>query len=195
VTITHTKEVDMDERPSWSRRAFIALGAIASAATTVGSARRAAAHNLPPGEFGSAGYDRALLVDSGYRAVFQSPNIEASVQPPNTKRLDHLLLLQIKNWLNGFQFSYKARPDDLHVVSATYASANLLTYSDYVWQKYKLGEKYKITDPETGAPAVRNLFWASRFGPNATKEMDHPQSAWQDTGIEALQKRGVVFLT
>ena len=117
------------------------------------------------------------------------------MQPPNTKRLDHLLLLQVKNWLNAFQFSYKARPDDLHVVVATYASANLLTYGDGVWQKYRLGEKYTIVDPETGAPAVRNLFWHSRLGPSASSDADNPQSGWQDAGIEALQKRGVVFLT
>ena len=184
-----------DDQPSLSRRVFLVLGAVAGAAASAGQPRRVAAHSLPAGEFGSAGYDRALLADSGYRAVFQSPNIEAAVEPPNTKRLDHLLLLQVKNWLNGFQFSYKARPEDLHVVVATYASANLLTYGDAVWQKYRLGEKYKITDPETGAPAVRNLFWHSRFGPSASTDPDQPQSVWQDPGIEALQKRGVVFLT
>ena len=179
----------------WSRRAFLTLGAVASAAVSAARARPAAAHNLPSGQFGSATYDRALLADSGYRAVFQSPHVEAAVPPPNTKRLDHLLLLQTKNWLNGFQFSYKARPEELHVVVATYASANLLTYGDAVWQKYRLGEKYRITDPETGAPAVRNLFWPSRFGPSASTDPDHPESIWQDAGIEALQKRGAVFLT
>ena len=184
-----------EDRLTWSRRAFLVLGAVASGAASLGQSRRAAAHNLPSADFGSAGYDRALGADSGHRAVFQSPNVEASLQPPNTKRLDHLLLLQIKNWLNAFQFSYKARPEELHVVVATYASANLLSYGDAVWDKYRLGEKYKVTDPETGAPAGRNLFWRSRFGPGASTDPDTPQSVWQDSGIEALQKRGVVFLT
>lgn len=181
--------------PWWSRRAFLALGALAGAAASAAKPRAASAHNLPPGQFGSTAYDRALLADSGYRAVFQSPNIEAAVQPPNSKRLDHLLAVQVKNWLNGFQFSYKARPDELHVVVATYASANLLTYGDAVWQKYRLGEKYKVTDPETGAPAVRNVFWHSRFGARASTDPDAPDGVWQDTGIEALQRRGVLFLT
>src|SRR2546427_9921930 len=101
-----------EDRPTWSRRAFLVLGTVASGVASVGRARRAAAHNSPSGDFGSAGYDRAFGAESGYRAVFQSPHVEATLQPPNTKRLDHLLLLQVKNWLNAFQFSYKARPED-----------------------------------------------------------------------------------
>ena len=111
------------------------------------------------------------------------------------KHLDHLLLAQAKNWLNAFQFSYKVPPTDLHIVVATYASANLLTYHDSLWQKYRLGEKYNVIDPETNAPAVRNVFWPSRFGASASNDPDNPQSLYQDTGIEALQKRGLVFLT
>jgi hypothetical protein len=29
----------------------------------------------------------------------------------------------------------------------------------------------------------------------AGTEADNPQSVWQDTGVEALQKRGALFLT
>jgi len=78
---------------------------------------------------------------------------------------------------------------------ATYASANLLTYGDKVWQKYKLGEKYSVIDPATGVPATRNVFWASRFGSAASTDPNDPKSIYQDVGIEALQKRGVLFLT
>lgn len=127
------------------------------------------------------------------KGVFQSPNVEAAV--PAGKTLNHLLLVQLKNWLNGFQFSYQMKPEDLHTVVATYASANLLTYNDAMWERYHLGEKYNIIDPATDAPAIRNPFWPSRFDPNNTGTPNDPQSFYQDTGIEALQKRGVVFLT
>lgn len=177
----------------WNRRAFLGVGAALGAAAGLGRTRRASAHNLARGQFGGPSYDRALTADTGYRAVFQSPNLEASVRMGNT--LNHLLLIQLKNWLNGFQFSYGVRPEDLHTVVATYASANLFTYNDSVWQKYRLGEKYGVVDPATGAPAVRNLFWPSRFGAGASTEPDSPQGVWQDTGIEALQKRGALFLT
>jgi hypothetical protein len=184
---------EQPESARWNRRGFLGLGAALATAMGFGRPRSASGHNLPPGEFGGVPYDRAIAADTGYKAVFQSPNIESTLKVGNT--LNHLLLVQVKNWLNGFQFSYRVRPEDLHVVVATYASANLLTYGDGVWQKYKLGEKYNIVDPATNAPAVKNLFWPSRFGEGASGDPDSPQSAYQDTGIQALQRRGVAFLT
>jgi hypothetical protein len=181
---------DTPDPQRWNRRGFLGLGAVLA---SWGWARPASAHNLPPGQYGALAYDRVLGADGGYRAVFQSPNIEASVKVGD--QLEHLLLLQIKNWLNGFQFSYKARPEDLHVVTATYASANLLSYGDVVWKKYRLGEKYNVIDPVTGVAAVRNVFWPSRFGPGAAAEPDNPKGMYNDAGIEALQRRGVMFLT
>ena len=38
------------------------------------------------------------------------------------------------------------------------AGAVAMAVNDAVWAKYKLGESLKITDPATGAPAVKNLF-------------------------------------
>jgi hypothetical protein len=50
-------------------------------------------------------------------------------------------------------------------------------------------------DPKTSQPAVRNPFWASRHGSGASTDPDNPKSAYRDNGIEALQRRGVLFLT
>jgi hypothetical protein len=175
------------------RRAFLGWGAALASTLGLLGTRTADAHSLPPGTFESPAYRRALAAETGERAVFQSPHIEASVRAGD--HLEHLLLAQANNWLNGFQFSYNARPEDLHLVSATYASANLLTYNDAVWQKYRLGEKYGVVDPKTGQPAVSNPFWPSRNGPGASPDPDHPKSRYRDNGIEALQRRGVLFLT
>jgi hypothetical protein len=182
----------MSDTPTLKRRSFLRFTALVSAGLGVIGRRQAEAHNLPSGQYGSPAYDKAASVDMGYRAVFQSPHVEATARLGNN--LEHLLLLQIKNWLNGFQFSYKTRPEDIHVISATYASANLLTYNDSMWQKYRFGEKYGVTDPKTNAAAVRNPFWPSRF-PNGSTDPDQPESIYQDSGIEALQRRGVLFLT
>jgi hypothetical protein len=184
----------------WSRRIFLRTGAAVTASAGVAavglpgrSGSPAAAHNLPPGEFGSPVYQAALDAQGGMKGIFQSPMVEAaSVSGEN---LNHLLLSQLKNWLNGFQFSYEMDPKDLHTVSATYASANLLTYNDHVWETYKLGEKFDVVDPATGEPAVRNVFWPSRFGLDAPKDPTAKDNFYQDTGIEALQQRGTVFLT
>lgn len=109
--------------------------------------------------------------------------------------LNHLLPVQVKNWLNAFQFSYEIPPQDLHVVVATYASANLLTYNDDAWKTYRFGEKYQVIDPATNAPSIRNLFWPNRNAAAASSNPDDPKGMYQDVGIQALQKRGVVFLT
>jgi hypothetical protein len=153
----------------------------------------AAAHNLPPGEFGGPAYDAALAAEGGMKGISQSPMVEASVVAG--EYLNHLLLVQLENWLNGFQFSYEMDAKDLHTISATYASADLLTYNDHIWETYKLGGKYDIVDPATGEPAVKHLFWPSRFGPDAPKDPSAKNNFYQDTGIEALQQRGAVFLT
>ncbi len=178
-----------------NRRALIQVGAAAAAAGALGvrSSPAARAHNLPEGEFGSPAYSAALDATGGMKGVFQSPHVEASVVAG--KNLNHLVLVQLRNWLNGFQFSYGMAPEDLHTIVALYASANLLTYNDAVWEKYKFGEKYEITDPATGQPAVRNVFWPSRLGLDAPKDPAAKDNAYQDTGIEALQQRGAVFLT
>jgi hypothetical protein len=175
------------------RRAFLGWGAALGSTLGLLRARKASAHALPPGSFDSPAYSRVLAAEAGYHAVFQSPHIEASVRAGDN--LEHLLLAQANNWLNGFQFSYNVRPEDLHLVSATYASANLLTYDDTVWQKYRLGEKYGVVDPKTGQSAVRNPFWPSRNGPGASTDPNNPKSTYRDNGIEALQRRGVLFLT
>lgn len=170
----------------------LALG-LTSAALAATVPRRADSHSLPPGSFGSPEYTAVLEARGGTKAVFQTPSIEAAVKAGDT--LNHLLSTQLKNWLNGFQFSYKIPASDLHVVVASYGSANLLTYSDEIWAKYKLGEKYKVVDPLTNAPSVRNVFYPARFAANASQNPDDPKSVYQDTGIEALQRRGVVYLT
>ncbi len=177
-----------------NRRALLRAGAALTAVGALGSLTRTstlAAQSAP--QLGSPEYEAALKITGGIKGVFQSPALDAmSVSGDN---VNHLQLIQLKNWLNSFQFSYKEAPEDLHTLSTTFASANLLTYGDAVWEKYKLGEKYEITDPTTGAPAIRNLFWPSRFGPDAPKDITAKNNFYQDTGIEVLQQRGTIFLT
>jgi hypothetical protein len=52
-----------------------------------------------------------------------------------------------------------------------------------MWEKYKIGESFKITDPETKAPATKNPFL-------------HPKPgvlAFEDTALDRLLARGVIF--
>jgi hypothetical protein len=81
----------------------------------------------------------------------------------------------ISNGLNSFQFSYDLPDDQVQVVVVAYASANLATYDDVVWAKYRLGEVFKVQDPTTGEPATRNIWFASK----KAKHLVRQQEAWR----------------
>jgi len=55
--------------------------------------------------------------------------------------------------------AYGLTESDLGVVIVLRHNALPLAFNDSVWAKYKLGEVFKIDDPETKAPAVRNPYY------------------------------------
>ncbi|HVZ55928.1 MAG TPA: twin-arginine translocation signal domain-containing protein [Chitinophagaceae bacterium] len=57
-----------------------------------------------------------------------------------------------------------------------------------LWEKYKFGEMFKITDPKTKAPSIRNPFW--KPGPDDYKI---PGIGPVAIGINDLQDQGVMF--
>lgn len=57
-----------------------------------------------------------------------------------------------------------------------------------LWEKYKFGEMFKVTDPATKAPAVRNPFWQPKPG-----DFKIPGIGEVQIGINELQASGVMF--
>jgi len=111
---------------------------------------------------------------------------------------DARVLRTAKNSLNGLHFGAGIAPEQIQVVCALNGPANMLNYSDYVWQKYKIGEWVKENDPKTGEPAVRNIFFPSKAGSSMKYTSDDPSSpdsAYQDATVQGLQARGVKFLS
>jgi hypothetical protein len=111
---------------------------------------------------------------------------------------DGEFLNNIKNSFNGLQFSFAIPERQIKIVAALHGPANMLNYDDYVWQKYQVGEWLKVTDPTSGKPAVKNLFYNSKVGlkqESAAKDPDDLNSIYQDTSMEALQSRGAQFLS
>lgn len=106
-------------------------------------------------------------------------------------------LNNIKNSLNGLRFGFGIPDQQVKIIAALHGPAVMLDYDDYVWNKYGIGAWLKITDPETGAPALRNIFYPSKRAPgreSLSNDPDDPNSVYQDTSIERLQSRGVQFL-
>lgn len=173
--------------PALSRRAAIkvagAAAASLAAAGRLGSA--AEAHDLTPSDpaYDFRAYERFTRGDAEIRQVYQWPNLK-----------NPIIFANIRNGLNGWQFSYGGDPDEMRVVVQAYASSNVALYDDYVWNKYKVGEKVDVKDGT--AFATRNVFYKS---PYPAPSGDEPPASrtdpfYNDVSIEGLQRRGVLFL-
>ena len=102
-------------------------------------------------------------------------------------------LSNIKNSLNGFHFGFNIPANQIKLAAALHGPSNMLNFDDAMWEKYRLGEWLQVTDPKTGKPATRNIYLRKSSG-TATNP-NEPASPLQDTSIEALQARGVIFLS
>jgi intracellular sulfur oxidation DsrE/DsrF family protein len=111
---------------------------------------------------------------------------------------DGTALKSVKNALNGLRFGFGIPEHQIKIVAALHGAANMLNYDDYIWDMYKIGEWLNVTDPATGKPAVKNLFYRSKGRlkrESVSKDPDDPGSIYQDTSMQALQARGVQFLS
>jgi hypothetical protein len=82
-----------------------------------------------------------------------------------------------RNYMDAFRDVMKVEyPEVRTLVGIAGGKAFGLNVSDRIWEKYGLGERFKIADPSTKAPAARNIF------------MDEPT-----LGVKALQARGTIF--
>jgi intracellular sulfur oxidation DsrE/DsrF family protein len=106
---------------------------------------------------------------------------------------DGKFLNNVKNSLNGFHFGFNIPADRIKVVAAMHGPSNMLNFDDSMWEKYRLGEFLGENDPKTGKPATRNHYVREAAG--ASEAVDSPNSVYQDKSIEALQGRGVQFLS
>jgi hypothetical protein len=146
-------------------------------------------HDLRPGDpsYRFQDYEAIINRTARVRQVYEWPNIANAV-----------LFANIRNGLNGFQFSYDIPPDELQIVVQAYASANAANYDDFIWEKYRWGEALAIRDPQTNQPATRNIWFNTSVAHTTLTpgrqpaERSHP--FFDDTSIEGLQRRRVLFL-
>lgn len=169
------------------RGTFIASSA--SLAALAGPAA-AAAQGVPGGthfverkaDFDAAAFAAAAGKPADIRIVIEA----VSWHPP--------VFANIKNALNGLQFGFGYPQNRIAIAFAPHGASSAFTYSDYVWSKYKIGDFFKLKD-DKGDPVTSNVFLTPAKAPSNAGDPDDPASIYQDTAIETLQKRGVVFLT
>jgi len=132
-------------------------------------------------------FDHLVNSPAHVRQVFDVTGIERG-----------MFLNGIKNSLNGLEFGFDVPASQIQIVGALHGPANAINYDDYVWSKYRIGEWFKVDDPKTGKPAERNVFYPSKAGKDmhyASKNPDSEDSMYQDGSVQALQSRGVKFLS
>ena len=156
------------------RRGFLGrLAAVAAAAGVSAVPRAMYAETSAPVE------DEWLTKLTGkYRQFFDAPGHDNA-----------LPLVHVLNYLNTLNAAYGVKDSEISTVFTLYgapASTTLFAFNDAMWAKYKLGEILKFNDHKTKAPATRNVW---RTDPEVAGLMVAPAAS-----IEALQKRGTIFL-
>ncbi len=168
-----------------SRRSFVEHAVVGAAA--LGAAVTSADAQLvyKSSDWKLAEFDRLLKDPSRVKQVFDEIQIG-----------DGRFLNNMKNSLNGLRFGFDVPVDQIKMIGALHGPANMMNFDDTVWQKYRVGEWLKVTDPKTGQPAVRNIFYPSKSAPahGATEDPNDENSSYQDASIQTLQARGVQFL-
>ncbi|MDP4128639.1 MAG: twin-arginine translocation signal domain-containing protein [Bacteroidota bacterium] len=91
-------------------------------------------------------------------------------------------------WPKVFLLTNGAAAKDCSVVVILRHNAIPYALGNGLWAKYKFGEVFKINDPLTKAPAVRNPFWEPKTG-----DYSVPGIGNVDIGINQLQQDGVMF--
>jgi len=81
-----------------------------------------------------------------------------------------------RNYLNSVRDTYRLESPEVNTAVGISAPAFPLNASDSLWKKYGLGERFKIIDPATKQPSVRNIY------------LDGGEFS-----VKALQARGTVF--
>jgi hypothetical protein len=88
---------------------------------------------------------------------------------------DNRPLRYVKNYLDTYRDVFGLQSPDINTAVGV-SRAIAINLSDAMWQKYKIGERYKIADPATKQAAVRNIFLSEG-----------------DLSVKAVQARGTVF--
>ena len=170
-----------------NRTSFLAASASLVAA---GSAVQAMAEGVPGGthlverkaDFDEAAFARVLGRPAEIRQMF-----EAIAFKPG-------MLANIKNSLNGLHFGYGYAADRVAVAVANHGPSAAYGYSDYVWDKYKIGEFFGIKN-DAGETISSNIWLKAKNAYDPSADPDDEKSMYQDMSIEMLQKRGAVFMT
>jgi hypothetical protein len=151
------------------RRFLAAVTGIAGVGAGLGAVASAQA---PRGAAASTEWDLSWLdqLTGKHKQLYDVGNMDISADTP---------LRMPMNYLDAFRDLYHLEPPDVNVVVGIQRVAFPMNASDAIWEKYQLGERWSIKDPQTGKPATRNIFLGQTSGGGAF--------------VRPLQARGAIF--
>jgi hypothetical protein len=148
-----------------SRRSFLAsVGALAGTAALLPGA--VSAEPSFQQEWDMSWLDR---LTGKHKQVFDFSNLEIG-------------LLVVKNWYDAWDTVYRLKHPDVMAVIGIGGHAFPVNAADELYRKFPIGEQWKVTDPETGKPALRNIFLDGGKEP-----------PFAGAGVRPLQARGAIF--
>ncbi len=171
------------KNPSPDRREF--LTHVATAAALVAGAACAAplaAESLPASRSRpskGAPFDDSWtrrVAAAKHRAVMDSPGIE-----------DGLALMHATYFMQGFREQLDVGASDILAVVVLRHQGTVIALTDSLWERYAIGERYKVKDPATGKDALRNPFL--RVSKDDTNALVPPEAS-----LEGLLASGAVLL-
>lgn len=166
-----------------SRRAVLG-GAVAAAAAALWPAEPLRAQLVwQKGDWHSEEFDKIVHSTRKVKVALHTDTIG-----------DGRLLRMPGNCLNGLHFGHGLPLDQIQIVLALNGRANMMNYNDEMWRKYRIGEWAQVKDPNTGQPAQRNIFYAKK-AQYASEDPSNANSLYQDGSIQALQGRGIQFIS
>ena len=160
-----------DSPSSTDRRGFLNTVALLGAGAMLST--DGSVHDAPAGAASDAWLDR---LKGKHRQLFDAPDPDGGT-----------VLRHARNYLDVWRDAYGVAERDINLVIVLYARTTPLGLQDAMWAKYKLGAALNLTDATTNAPLVRNYFAHPQPG-------DPVGDGTAESSIEALQRRGVVFL-
>jgi hypothetical protein len=175
----------MENRSFMNRTTFLS----ASATLLAASGRVASAQAVPggtqfverKGDFDSAGFAAAVGRDAQIRQLYEAVAFKPTVWN------------NVKNSFNGLQFGFGYPPDKIAVAFAAHGPSASYGYTDYVWNKYRIAEYFSLTGA-TGAPVTSNVYLAKHAAFDPQVSPDNDEGMYQDTSIQMLQQRGLIYL-
>jgi len=152
------------------RRFLAAVTGIAGVGAGLGAVAGAQA---PRGAAASTDWDLGWLdqLKGKHKQLYDVGNTDIAADTP---------LRMPMNYLDAFRDLYHLEPPEANVVVGIQRVAFPMNASDAIWEKYQLGERWNIKDPQTGKPATRNIFLGQTSGGGGAF-------------VRPLQARGAIF--